>query len=133
MTMEVKNQITEELHLSGWKESQHNFLPKSSDKIKELYFKYKENILESFDDVKIKFNKYEVVFKTKRPFLYFYLGKDILKIWFNVKKGQLDENICRDVSEVGHWGVGDYELNVKDDNNFEYVMSLIRQTYELKS
>ena len=30
--------------------------------------------------------------------------------------GKLDDpkNICRDVSKVGHWGAGDYELNVKD-------------------
>jgi len=98
----------------------------------KLYFKYKDNIISTFDGVEVRYNKYEVVFWVKKPFLYFYLGKDILKIWFNLKRGKLDDpkNICRDVSNVGHWGVGDYELNVKDEKSFEYIFSLIRQTYE---
>ena len=130
----VKKEVriyTEEEHLNGRKEGNKS-LPKSNPIVRELYFKYKDTIINTFDDVEVRFNKYEVALWVKRPFLYFYLGKDILKIWFNLKMGKLDDpkNICRDVSKVGHWGVGDYELNVKDEKNFEYVFSLIRQTYE---
>lgn len=123
---------TEEEHLQGRKDKS-SYIPKTSDETKELYFQYKNAILNTFDNVKVRFNKYEVVFQSRKPFLYFYLGKDIIKIWFNMKKGTLDDSkkICRDVSAVGHWGTGDYELNVSSDENFEYIMSLVRQSYEL--
>lgn len=50
-------------------------------------------------------------------------------MWINLKKGKLDDpkKIARDVSEIGHWGNGDYELTIEDDTNLEYIMSLIRQ------
>ena len=53
-------------------------------------------------------------------------------IWVNMKKGQLDDSkkLFRDVSNIGHWGNGDYELKVSNEENFEYVMSCLRQSYE---
>ena len=40
------------------------------------------------------------------------------------------KKIFRDVSNIGHWGTGDYELKISDEDNFEYIMSCIRQSYE---
>jgi predicted transport protein len=50
-------------------------------------------------------------------------------MWINLKKGNLDDpkKITRDVSETGHWGNGDYELLIKDTDNLEYIMSLVKQ------
>lgn len=31
-------------------------------------------------------------------------------------------------SSTGHWGNGDYELQIASDENFEYVLSLIKQS-----
>ena len=33
----------------------------------------------------------------------------------------------RDISEIGHWGNGDYQVQVSNDENLEYIMSLIKQ------
>lgn len=33
----------------------------------------------------------------------------------------------RDISSVGHWGNGDYQVIVKNDDDLEYIMSLIKQ------
>ena len=33
----------------------------------------------------------------------------------------------RDVSNIGHWGNGDYELVIKNTDDLEYIMSLIKQ------
>lgn len=30
----------------------------------------------------------------------------------------------------GHWGNGDYEIFIKDDEHIEYIMGLIKQSYE---
>ncbi|MFT6384165.1 MAG: putative transport protein [Bacteroidia bacterium] len=34
----------------------------------------------------------------------------------------------RDVSTTGHWGNGDFEIQVKDDDNLEYILSLVKQS-----
>lgn len=131
----VSNEIkkyTEDEHLNGVKFKNYR-IPKSTEKIKELYFKYKDNILNNYHNTEVKFNKCEIGFKKgKRCFVYFYLGKDHIKIWINLKIGNLNDNlnVSRDVSKVGHWGVGDHEIKIKNDEKFEYIMSLIRQSYE---
>lgn len=35
--------------------------------------------------------------------------------------------MATDVSNVGHWGTGDYEVNVNSDKDLEYIMSLVKQ------
>ncbi len=44
--------------------------------------------------------------------------------------GQLDDpkRITRDVSTTGHWGNGDYEIHINDDNDLEYILSLVKQS-----
>lgn len=66
-------------------------------------------------------------------FVYIHIQKNALKIWINLKIGQLDDpkNLAKDVSNVGHWGNGDYEIIVKDTENLEYTMSLIKQAIKL--
>lgn len=39
-------------------------------------------------------------------------------------------NIARDVSQVGHWGNGDYQIDLRSPENIGYLVSLIRQSYE---
>jgi predicted transport protein len=60
-----------------------------------------------------------------------HLYKDYLKIWINLRKGELidPKNITRDVSQTGHWGNGDYQLQISNDDNLEYIMSLIKESY----
>ncbi|MBF0242934.1 MAG: hypothetical protein HQK64_10745, partial [Desulfamplus sp.] len=57
------------------------------------------------------------------------LLKKGLKIYLNLKSGELEDSrqIARDVSNVGHWGNGAYEIQMKDDSEIEYILSLIKQ------
>ena len=61
--------------------------------------------------------------------------KKALKLWINLKTGELDDpkHLTKDVSHIGHWGNGDYEIQVKDDENLEYIASLIKQSYKKNS
>jgi predicted transport protein len=49
-----------------------------------------------------------------------------------VKKSTLSgyQNMARDVSNVGHWGNGDYEAKITKTTDIGYVLSLIRQSYD---
>lgn len=50
-----------------------------------------------------------------------------------MQKGQLidSKNLTKDVSEIGHYGNGDYELTIKNLDDLEYILSLIKDTSEL--
>ena len=55
-----------------------------------------------------------------------------LKLWLNMRFYELNDpiGIARDVTNVGHHGSGDVEFNFDDASDLEYVMSLIRQSFE---
>ena len=53
-----------------------------------------------------------------------------LKIYINMKSGDLEDQkkIARDVSNVGHWGNGSYEIKLTDLDDIDYVLSLLKQS-----
>lgn len=52
------------------------------------------------------------------------------KIYVNLKSGDLldEKNLARDVSNVGHWGNGSYEIKMSDTEELEYISSLLKQS-----
>lgn len=110
---------SEEDHLSG-----------KSDETVELYETFKNAILNLGPDIEIKPQKMVIGFTAKgKVFADVLVLKTSLKWWINMKKGTLDDpkNLSRDVSNVGTWGNGDYEIRVHDTANLEYIMSLVKQ------
>jgi len=100
-----------------------------SDEIKELYGKFKDYI-QSIGDIEIKPKKKYIAFIYGSNIVDIHPQKKALKLWLNLSKGELDDpkQITRDVSLIGHWGNGDYEIQVSDDENIEYILSLIKQS-----
>lgn len=109
--------------------TEQHHLDKSTDEIRELYERFKNGILE-LGDLEIKANKLYIAFVADANVVDIHLQKNALKIWINLRRGELDDpkGLCRDVSNVGHWGNGDYELQLNSDENLEYIMSLIKQS-----
>lgn len=97
--------------------------------IQELYEKFKAGILNLSDSIELHPKKDYIAFKKGKNITDITLLKKSLKIWINLKKGNLDDpkNITEDVSEKGHWGNGHYQIQVDNDKNLEYIMSLIKQ------
>ncbi len=60
------------------------------------------------------------------------LLKSKIWIWINMPKGSLNvpKEFTRDVSNIGHWGNGDYDLTISNEQEIDYVLSLIKQSYE---
>lgn len=109
--------------------SEEDHLNNSSDDIIELYESYKNAILNLANDIEIIPKKLYIAFKKNKNISDIVILKKGLKLFINLKKGQLDDpkGLTKDVSETGHWGNGDYELIVNNTDNLEYVMSLIKQ------
>lgn len=110
---------TEEDHLEG-----------KSDDTLELYETFKQSIFNLNNNIDIRAKKMEIGFtQDGKIFADICILKNSLKLWINLKRGALDDPKClaRDVSSIGHWGNGDYEIVVKDTSNLEYIMSLVKQ------
>jgi predicted transport protein len=114
--------------------SEDDVLRWGSEEMEELYQTFRERILNLGNDIEVKYTKLYVGFKrNKSNFVDITLRKKWLRIWLNQKWNTLDDSkkIFKDVSKTGHWGNGDYEIVVSDDKNLEYILSLIRQSYEM--
>ena len=100
-----------------------------SDEITELYETFKDAIQNLADNIEIVPRKQQIGFRHNGIICDIHIQKKGLKMWINLKKGNLDDpkNITRDVSATGHWGNGDYELLITNTNNLEYIMSLVKQ------
>lgn len=106
------------------------YLKDHSDDVLELYDSFKSAILALSPDLEIIPQKLYLAFKRgKNNIVSIHLQHKSLKMWINAKKGFLDDpkNITKDVSQLGHWATGDYEIIVSDSKYLEYIMSLIKQ------
>jgi len=102
--------------------------------IQEIYQRLKERLLE-IGNVEVKPKKYYIGFVARTNFVDAHLQKKAIKLWLNLPKGTLDDpkHIARDVSNVGHWGNGDYEIILNTDADLDYLMALIKQSYKRNS
>ncbi len=102
-----------------------------SDNIKELYYSLRERIT-NIGDVQVIPRLNYIGFKRKTNFVDIGFQKNNLWLWINLKKGEIDDpkGISRDVSEIGCYGNGDYEVKVYPETDLDYVMFLINQSYK---
>lgn len=109
--------------------SEEDNLATASEEIVELYERFKSAILNLADGIEVKPQKFYIAFKKDKNIVDLQIQKNSIKIFINKKKGTLDDpkKLMRDVSEIGHWGNGDYQVQVSNDENLEYIMSLFKQ------
>ncbi|MCA2722138.1 MAG: hypothetical protein IM469_10120 [Microcystis sp. M176S2] len=111
--------------------TEEDHLIKPTDEIKELYELFKNRILTLTDDIEVVPQKMYIAFrKEKKNFAYLHIQKKNIKIWLNAKWGEIvdSKGISYDVSKKGHYGYGDYEIDMKDDSKLEYILSLVKET-----
>jgi len=90
-----------------------------------------ERRIANFGDIKITKTKQYIAFKAKKNIVDLELHKTFIKAHINLRKGELDnpKNLARDVSKIGHFGNGDYELNISSTNDIDYLIYLAKQSY----
>jgi predicted transport protein len=109
-------------------------LDKGTEITKELYVNLKNRILE-LGNVAIEPRKFYIAFIGRRHICDIEVQKKKLIVTINVKQGDLKDptSIATDVSTIGHWGNGDYQVLVTDNEILDYLMTLIRQSYRINS
>ena len=96
----------------------------------ELYEKLKRAIINIADGIEIKPQKHYISFKKDgKHIAHIEVQKASIKLGVNVRKGRFEDTkkLSRDISTIGHFGAGDYEIKITDDKNIEYIMSLVKQ------
>jgi predicted transport protein len=109
--------------------SEQEHLENVNEEIIELYEKFKSAI-QNLDNLEVRPKKKYIAFVSGHNVVDILPQKKALKIWINMSKGELDDpkNITRDVSDIGHWGNGDYAIQTSNDDDLEYILSLVKQS-----
>ena len=107
-----------------------------SEQTKELFEALKERILAIDKEIIEDPKKMYLAYKTTRNFVDIVFKKSKLKLYINMKTGTLDDprGLARDLEtpvHIGHWGNGDYEVEVSEHTDIDYVMDLIQQSYDI--
>lgn len=96
--------------------------------LRERIISLDQNIIE---EAKAKY----IAYKTSTNFVDVVVKQYGLKIFLNVKSGQLNDpqKLARDLTKpkpIGHWGNGDYEVKFENANESDAVFALIKQSYD---
>ena len=111
-------------------ESDH--LTKATNEAKKLYELLKSKISILSEEIKVDPQKKYIAFKSATNFVDVQIQKSSLKCHLNLAKGELNDpqGIARDVSNIGHYGNGDYEISITNEKEIQPIMELIKQSYE---
>lgn len=112
--------------------TEENHLKNKPDHIINMYNELKNAILD-LGEIKIEPQKVYIAFKGIRNIVDIQIRRSHIWIHFNVKVGEMKdpEELLFNQSEIGHQGNGDYRLDIYNFNNKEYILYLIKQSYEL--
>ena len=126
-----RNKVNKEIR----KYAEEDTLNGKSDDIKSLYYELKDYILSKYGDIEVTHWKYYFVFKVNNKIVVSasVLAKSI-KVWINLKESEIHDpdNRIRNVSNVGHHGVGDYQFVINSEDDFYYFEKLFKQSYDEK-
>ncbi|MGB3849318.1 MAG: DUF5655 domain-containing protein [Tunicatimonas sp.] len=124
---ETVEKVTKEIKV--YTEEEH--LAIATEAVKELYEILKNSILD-LGDLEVRPRKKHIGFVSGSNVVDLSVQKNALKLWLNLKQGELKDplQLARDVSSIGHWGNGDYELAIRTDEELNYVLGLVKQSLE---
>ena len=111
--------------------TEQDHLNKVDFETRELYEQFKIRLLNMDDSITMQPKKQVIGFNVDNNiFCDIVIQSKGLKIYLNLKSGELQDqkNISRDISNVGHWGNGAYEIKLNDLEDIDYILSLLKQS-----
>ena len=101
-------------------------------KAKDLFEKLRKELLSLDPEISEEYLKLYIAYKLETNVVDVVPQKDKLKLFINIKFNELNDpkELCRDVSQTGHWGNGDVELILSSEEDIAYVINLVRQAIE---
>lgn len=105
-----------------------------SSHVQLLFDKLRATILALNEDEIIETpNKLYISYRHGKNFCEVQLMSKAVKIHLDIHISDLEDEqqIARDVSSIGHWGTGATEVKLSSIDEIEYVMRLVKQSYQL--
>ncbi len=101
------------------------------EKLKNIYLSIKDFILSLGDDVSENQLKLYVAFRKVRNIacVEMYASKVLIHLSIDPKSVELIKGFTRDMSNIGHYGTGNLQVNIKSEADFEKAKSLIERAY----
>ena len=101
-------------------------------KAKNLFEKLRKELLSLDPEISEEYLKLYIAYKLETNVVDVVPQKDKLKLYINIKYNELNDpkELCRDVSQTGHWGNGEVELILSSEEDIAYVINLVRQAIE---
>lgn len=98
----------------------------------EIFELLQTKIFNLDNNIKEDIQKQTIEYKLNRNIVSVVPLRSGLKLYINISFAELEDekNLCRDVSKVGHWGVGEVEFKIINRNQVDYAIYLIQQAYE---
>jgi len=101
------------------------------DNIKNILLDLRDFILSIDESIEESPKKFYIAYKVSQNFVCVEVKKNKLTLFLkiNPKEIKLPQN-GRDVSEIGHYGTGDFELNISSKEDFEESKEYIKRAFE---
>ncbi len=119
----VTKNYTEDVHIG-----------KANDDIAEIYNILKDFILDLDENIVIKPTKVYIGFmKNRRCVVSMKLQKGSIILWLNTDVDKLHDpqGLAKDVTNIGHHGNGNSQVQISDDLNIGYIQDIIRTYLEV--
>ena len=110
-------------------------LSRTTEHAKKLFDAFREKVINLDKNIIEEPKKKYIAYKLATNFADVWVQKDSLKIYLNLPSGKLVDprGLARDLTKpkpVGHWGNGDYQASFEKMEDLDYVLNLVKQSYE---
>jgi predicted transport protein len=131
-TLNIKNDIVKRINQEIIVYSEESHLQKANEKIQSLYLELKDLILGIDNNIKINPKKKYIAFTHNKTFIYMSIKKNSLNLHILVGKLGLNDplNLSKEITSESHGLRREYEIILDETSNLEYVLSLIKQSYD---
>ncbi len=100
--------------------------------MRPLFEELRKRILNLNSSVKEDILKLYIAYKTTTNFVDIVPQKNRLRLSLNMQFDEVNDpkGICRDITDKGRWGNGDVEVGISNFVELDYIMFLIKQTFD---
>ena len=95
----------------------------------ELYFNFKEKVMNEFDDIKLIYLINAVSFRVNNKIACLFRLENPAKIHYHTDELKDIENKTRDISNITTGAKANYELILKSEDEIDYALNLFKQVY----
>lgn len=128
---EILAQYKPVVHSTEYSITDHQYIDRNGS-MRGLFDSFRKEIVALDPNITEEFFKQYVAYKAETNFVDVVPQAKKLRLTLNMRFNEIDDpkNITRDVSQIGHYGNGEVEVNLTSIEELPYVIGLIRQSLD---